>query len=106
MSGGLFRVVGDAVTCGPCALSALLGVPAATWEDRAMPAKEFDPIASEAGADRLDHSDFAIGRTLGAFGNRTLLECEGGRYDGEWLLLLGMLDAAGELGPWAFYRVN
>lgn len=55
-----------------------------------MSVKEFDAIAADEGAVRLNHSDFAIGRTLGAFGNRTLLECEDGRYDGAWLLLLGM----------------
>ena len=77
------------MNCGPCALSALVGLPASTWEDRPMGIQEFEAIAREAGAIRLPHSDFAIGRKLGAFGNRNLPECSG-RYDGEWLLLLGM----------------
>ena len=83
-------VVGYSENCGPCALSSLLGVPASTWADRAMGLKEFEAIALAAGAVRLPHSDFAIGRKLGSFGNRILEECSGGRYDGEWLLLLGM----------------
>ena len=88
----IHSVVGDAVTCGPCALSSLLGVPASTWEDRGMENKEFEAIALAAGAIRLPHSDFAIGGTLAAFGNRHLDACAGGRYNGAWLLLLGMGD--------------
>ena len=75
--------------CGPCALSALIGVPTSTWPDRGMSALEFERIASEAGAVRLSDADFAIGRKLGAFGNRVLYECSGGEYDGTWLILLG-----------------
>ena len=85
----IHSVVGDSENCGPCALSSLLGVPASTWADRAMELKEFEPIASKAGAVRLPHSDFAIGRMLGAFGNKALPESDG-RHDGAWLLLLGM----------------
>ena len=85
----IHSVVGDAVHCGPCALSSLLGVPASTWADRAMELKEFEAIALAAGAVRLPHSDFAIGRLLGAFGNKAL-EPSDGRHDGAWLLLLGM----------------
>ena len=83
-------VVGAAECCGPCALSSLLGVPASTWQDRGMEITEFERIASAAGAVRLPHSDFAIGRKLGAFGNKTIPDCSYGGHDGAWLLLLGM----------------
>ena len=83
----IHSVVGAAERCGPCALSSLSGLPASTWEDRPMGLGEFALIADAAV--RLPHSDFALGRVLGAFGNRALSECEEGRYDGAWLLLLG-----------------
>ena len=85
----IHSVVGAAERCGPCALSSLSGLPASTWEDRPMGLGEFALIADAADAVRLPHSDFALGRVLGAFGNRALSECEEGRYDGAWLLLLG-----------------
>ena len=66
----IHSVSGKSVNCGPCALSALIGVPTSTWPDRGMSALEFERIASEAGAVRLSDADFAIGRKLGAFGNR------------------------------------
>ena len=83
----LHSVTGGSLHCGPCALSAMLGVPAAMWPDRGMELQELDLIASEQpGAVRLARDDYAIGRPLASFGNRRTC----GAYNGVWLLVLGI----------------
>ena len=75
MTRRLHPVTGVAKFCGPCALSAITGRSGDDWPDRPMHFPEIEAALVDAGMrpDRLPHDSWAIGRSLRAFADPTMM---------------------------------
>ena len=99
-------VTGDAKLCGPCALSAVTGLPSNTWPDEAMTAEEIwghlEKQRFEHGApfyvEPLPVDSFAIGRVFWAFCHPALNPDERPvpNPEGRWILVVDPRDGSDE----------
>lgn len=99
-------VTGDAKLCGPCALSAVTGLPSNTWPDEAMTAEEIwghlEKQRFEHGApfyvEPLPVDSFAIGRVFWAFCHPALNPDERPlpNPEGRWILAVDPRDGSDE----------